>query len=106
LDNIAALGIGNWGTKNTKYALIKSICSYTNTKSLDIGVLSIKDLTQVKKSMDTLVCSKLLVLPNSRSKAPYIELLVPYLPKVSLIKLSVSSLKELIGIINTCVTEN
>lgn len=106
MDSIAALGIGNWNTKNTKYSIIRNICSDTNTKSLDIGVLSIKDLNKLKKCIENIFCGEdLLVVPNSRTKAPYIELLQPYLIGVSLSKLSVTSLKELIGIVNKCLKE-
>jgi hypothetical protein len=104
-DNIAALGIGNWGTKNTKHAIVRDICAATHTKSLDIFILSIKDLTKVKNSISKLKSHPYLVSPNSRTKAPYIALLEPYIPGIAFNKLSISSLKELIGIVNTCGTE-
>jgi hypothetical protein len=107
VTSIAALGIGNWNTKNTKYSIIQNICFNTNTKSLDIGVLSIKELNKLKKCIQNISYSTdLLVVPNSRTKAPYVELLQPYLVGISLSKLSVTSLKELIGIVNKCLKEN
>jgi len=107
--NIASLGIGNWssGVKSTKskIELIRDICSITGSKSLDIAALTIKDIKSILKSIkagNTITDS---ILPQARTKAPYLDILKPMFPSVTLTKLSVSSLKELIQAV-TYETQN
>ena len=99
--NLASLGIGNWssGAKSatkSKIELITDICNITGSKSLDIAALTIKDIKSILRTIKkgtSLVCS---TVPEARIKAPYLDILKPVFPSVTLTKLSVSSLKELI----------
>lgn len=104
MDN--TLGIGTWGSGNRKTRgklgkedLIKKICSVSDVKTLDISVLSLKDLKTILKELPNIPKQEHKI-PDSRFKLPFIEVLTPYFPEVALSKLSVSSLKELIGAVN------
>jgi len=102
--NLASLGIGNWSsgekTTKSKIDLIREICVLTGSKSLDISALTIKDIRSILRKIKagtSVVCT---TMPEARIKAPYLDILLLVFPSITLKKLSVSSLKELIQAVN------
>jgi hypothetical protein len=106
LEKNSAIGIETWGggsrkqkAKSSKLSLVTQISVITETKSLDITSLSIRELEDILVVANN--HTKLLVdVPISRFKKPYLLILSELFPKVSLDKLSVSALKELLGAFN------
>ena len=105
-DSITTLGIGTWGHKSTdkpsKAFLIQQICSISGTKSLDISTLTIKDIKSILKTVREITNINLEMPTGTRLKLPYLNSLSEVFPTVALNKLSISSLRELIGVVNTC----
>lgn len=106
MENNKTIGIETWGggsrkqkAKSSKLALVTQISIITETKSLDITNLSIKELEAILEVANsaTKLCEN---IPVSRFKKPYLTLLATIFPTVHLDKLSVSSLKELLGAFN------
>ena len=100
------IGIETWGggsrsqkAKPSKLSLVTKISSATNTKSLDITNLSIKELQSILKLATSGVKVPKVAI-TSRLKKPYIAVLEPIMPDIQLSKLSVSALQELIGAFN------
>lgn len=101
---LKSLGIETWGKgsrrtrgKASKLELIGEISALTNSKSLDIGNLTLADLKIVLTAAKEHKTIKE-ECPSGRFKKPYIDSLKPIMPRVeNLEKLSVNSLKELIG---------
>lgn len=102
----SSLGIETWGggnrkqkRKSSKLSIITRIGKLTQSKSLDITALSIADLEDILNKAETEQKISVLV-PTSRLKRPYIQLLTELFPKVALDKLPVSALKELLHAFN------
>ena len=93
------LGIETWGTRTapSKLEIITAISRNTGSKSLDIGVLPVTDLSKILE-----VSKKQLTLntgmPSGRRKQPYLNPLTKLFPTVkNLNKLTVAALQELLG---------
>lgn len=106
MENNSTAGIETWGggsrkqkAKASKLSLITQISVLTDTKSLDINPLSIRELESV---LAVSKVGKLAIgdVPTSRFKAPYIAVLSKVFPQVQLDKLSVAALRELLGAFN------
>lgn len=102
-NNTTTLGIETWGGGNrkqkrkaSKLELVTEISRLKSTKSLDIMGLSIRELEHilsVAKTANTIIGE----IPVGRFKKPYILALSGIFPTVSLDKLSVAALRELLG---------
>jgi hypothetical protein len=100
----STIGIETWGGGSKKYRgklskleVIRAISQKRQVKVLDISAMNLKDLNFILQELDTIVKADIPVV-TGRSKAPYIAELVKVFPKVdSFNKLSVESLKQLIG---------
>ena len=100
--SLKTLGIETWGggsrsrkAKQSKISILTALSKKTGTKSLDIGVLNINELLHIASKVGSVHITE--EVPSSRLKKPYVEILQHHFPKADLTKLSVSSLKELIG---------
>ena len=106
METNKTIGIETWGggnrkqkTKPSKLDLVTEISSLTEVKSLDITALSISDLEIVLARAREQV--KLHIsLPTGRLKKPYISALEVLFPNLSLNKLPVAALRELLGAFN------
>lgn len=96
---IETWGGGNRQTKGrpSKLDIIRDISVLTHAKSLDIGLLNLKDLREILKVANT--SARLTdVAPQSTFKSPYLTALKKVIPNVhNLEKLTVASLKALTG---------
>jgi hypothetical protein len=100
----STIGIETWGGGSRKYKgklskleIIRAISRKRHVKVLDISAMNLKDLNFILKELDSFKAPDIPVI-TGRSKAPYIAELIKVFPTVeSFNKLSVESLKQLIG---------
>lgn len=102
-----AAGIETWGGgskrirfRRSKQEVITEISTRQGVKSLDLYPLTLKELDIILSAASTEKWINIYEIPSGAFKIPLLNILSPTFPDVGLEKLTLSTLRELIGAFN------